>query len=119
MKAVTLAIGAMIFCASSAHGQAAAAKVRQAVEASVNGKCSDVLSAMVKHACEQQSSQMSATFKALGQLSDVSFKGFESTPNGNAEVYLVTHSKGTMIWMVVVAPDGKLSTFWSPGPTLK
>lgn len=115
--ATAVAACSAAFCLSTVHAQDAAGKVRQAIEESANGKCSDVLSTMVKYACDQQATQMAATFKALGKLSDVTYKGVETMPNGKAEVYLATHQNGKMMWMVVVAPDGKLSTFWSPGPT--
>lgn len=117
MKLTTAAAVSVAFLLSTAHAQEAAGKVQQAIEESANGKCSDVLSTMVKYACEQQTTQMAATFKALGKLKSVTYKGIESTPNGKGEVYLATHQNGKMMWMVVVAPDGKLSTFWSPGAT--
>lgn len=113
---IMLTLG-LLATAQLVHAQGAAGKVRQAIEETTNGKCSDVLSTMVKYACEQQSARMAETFKRLGRITDVSFKGLEATPNGQAEVYLATHQNGKMMWMVVVAPDGKLSTFWSPGPT--
>lgn len=116
MKLVTVAAVAAAFLLSTAHAQDAVGKVQQAIEESANKKCSDVLSTMVRYACEQQITQMAATFKTLGTLKSVTYKGMESTPNGKAEVYLATHQNGKMMWMVVVAPDGKLSTFWSPGP---
>lgn len=117
MKLVTVAAVSAAFFLSTAHAQEATGKVQQAIEESASGKCSDVLSTMVKYACEQQTTQMVATFKTLGKLKSVTYKGIESMPNGKAEVYLATHQNGKMMWMVVVAPDGKLSTFWSPGPT--
>lgn len=117
MKLVTATTMSVAFFLSAAHGQEATGKVQQAIEESANGKCSDVLSTVVKYACEQQATQMAATFKALGKLKGVTYKGTESTPNGKAEVYLATHQNGKMMWVVVVAPDGKLSTFWSPGAT--
>lgn len=117
MKLASVAAAAALFFSSTAYAQDAAGKVQQAIEESANGKCSDVLSTMVKYACDQQAPQMAVAFKALGSLKSVTFKGIESTPSGKAEVYLATHQNGKMMWMIVVAPDGKLSTFWSPGPT--
>lgn len=117
MRLTTASLVAIAFLLPVANAQEAAGKVQQAIEESANGKCSDVLSTLVKYACEQQATQMAATFKALGKLSSVTYRGIESTPMGKAEVYLATHQNGKMMWLVIVAPDGKLSTFWSPGAT--
>jgi hypothetical protein len=91
-------------------------KVREAIEASIQGKCSDVLSTMIKATCEGQLAQMSAVYSRLGALDSLEFKGLEATPSGQAEVYQAIHANGKMLWLVIKAPDGRLSTFWSPGP---
>lgn len=91
-------------------------KVREAIEASIQGECSDVLSTMIKAACEGQLARMSTLYSKLGALNSLEYKGLEDTPSGQAEVYQATHANGKMLWLVIKAPDGRLSTFWSPGP---
>lgn len=91
--------------------------VRKVIDASLKGECSDLLSTMVKSACQAQLANSTPIYQNLGPLQDVVFKGYENTPNGEAMVFQATHQNGGMLWAVIKAPDGKLSTFWSPGPT--
>lgn len=92
-------------------------KVRKVIEASLKGECSDMLSTMIKSACESQLASSIPVYQQLGPLKDLAFKGYENTPNGQAMVFQATHQNGKMLWMAIEAPDGKLSTFWSPGPS--
>jgi hypothetical protein len=103
-----------LLLASSCYAQKAQDMVQQSIEAAMRGQCSDVLSIMVKTACENQMPGMQQKISQLGKLKKVSYKGIENTPQGPVEVYLADHEAGKMIWMAVVAPDGKLSTLWAP-----
>ncbi|MCY1286883.1 hypothetical protein D9M68_336580 [compost metagenome] len=117
MKAIAISTCAMLLSYASPLLADTADKVRQAIEASMQGECSDVLSTMVKTACEGQTAQAANIYQRLGALNELIFKGYESTPNGKAEVYQAIHQNGKMLWLIIEAPDGRLSTFWSPGPT--
>ena len=100
-----------------ADTQKTADKVRKVIDASLKGECSDLLSTMIKSACQAQLANSTPIYQKLGPLQDVSYKGVENTPNGQAMVFEASHQNGHMLWAVIEAPDGKLSTFWSPGPT--
>lgn len=103
--------------AGTADTQQTADKVRKVIEASLQGECSNLLSTMIKSACQAQLPQSTPIYQKLGPLQDVTYQGVENTPNGQAMVFQASHQNGHMLWAVIEAPDGKLSTFWSPGPT--
>lgn len=109
--------GLIVGVAMPCSAQQAESEVRRAIQEAVQGRCSDVLSTMLKYTCEQQMPQAASTYKALGQLQGLAFRGYEATPAGQAEVYLATHAHGKMMWAAIKASDGKLTTLWSPGPT--
>ena len=89
--------------------------VRRAVEDAANGICSNVLSPMVKVACQQQMPNFKERIAALGPILSIEYQGDEITPQGAAEVYLVKHQKKAMAWMAIADNNGKLRVFWTPG----
>ncbi|CAK9889533.1 hypothetical protein ABE525_12365 [Pseudomonas wadenswilerensis] len=114
--AVGVTCAMLLAMTSLARAEHLEGQVREAIEAAMQGECSEVLSTMVKASCEGQIDRMTQALSQLGPLASVEFKGNEDTPSGSAEVYQATHANGKMLWLAIKAPSGKLSMFWSPGP---
>ncbi len=107
----------LIFSISgSAYGQASESQVRRAIVDYQQGTCSDVLSITVKYECSQTIEQYYRIVRDLGPLISLNYLGIEQTPKGPADAFLAKHENGEMLWLGMLAPDGKLSLFWSPGP---
>lgn len=110
----TLVIVCSAGLATIAAAQQSAGLVRTAVEDAMNGTCSQVLSTMVRTACQQQMPGMQQRLSQLGKIKEVKYQGQEQTPQGSAEVFLVIHEKGSLAWMAI-AENGRLRVFWTPG----
>ncbi|USX26048.1 hypothetical protein NHH73_26365 [Oxalobacteraceae bacterium OTU3CINTB1] len=87
--------------------------LKRALAESSKGKCSpDIMSPMLRGACEQQMPGMSQMLTNKGTVLSVEFMGTQTSGMGPAEVYKVKFSAGTMMWMINTGPDGKILVFW-------
>jgi hypothetical protein len=84
--------------------------------ANAHGDCpGNLMSPLLKDACEDQMSKMRPRFDALGAIKGAEYRGIQQTPNGPAEAYRVTFENGHMSWIISTGADGKIVILWSPG----
>lgn len=98
------------------HAQQHEALLKQVLGESAKGNCpASIMSPMLRGACESQMPGMSQALSSKGKISKAEFMGMQQSQMGPAEVYKVTFSAGTMMWMINTGPDGKIVVLWSPG----
>ena len=101
---------------SAAHAQQHAGLLKQAIVESAKGNCpASLMSPMLLGACQSQMPGMGQALAAKGAISKTEFMGMQASQMGPAEVYKVTFSTGTMMWMINSGPDGKILVLWTPG----
>lgn len=90
--------------------------LKRALTASANGKCpAEIMSPMLRGACEQQMPGMGQALASKGSIEKVEFVGIQASQMGPAEVYKVKFTAGNMMWMINTGPDGKILVLFSPG----
>lgn len=90
--------------------------LKRALTESAKGKCpAEIMSPMLKGACEQQMPAMAQALAGKGSIVDVEYVGTQASQFGPAEVYKVKFSSGNMMWMINTGPDGKIMVLFSPG----
>ena len=90
--------------------------LRQALAESAKGNCPEsIMSPLLRGACQSQMPGMKTAMAAKGSITKTEFMGMQASQMGPAEVYTVTFSSGTMMWMINTGPDGKIVVLWSPG----
>lgn len=88
----------------------------QALEASAKGNCpAAIMSPLLLGACESQMPNMGNMLGQKGKIVSTKYLGNQATPNGPAEVFLVSFDKGKMTWMINTGSDGKIVVLWSQG----
>lgn len=98
------------------QAQQHAGLLKQVLGESAKGNCpSSLMSPMLRGACESQMPGMAQGLTAKGPISKTEFMGMQPSQMGPAEVYRVTFSAGSMMWMINTGPDGKILVLWSPG----
>lgn len=97
---------------SGMHGEL----LKRALTESAKGKCpAEIMSPMLRGACEQQMPAMGQALASKGAIVDVEYVGTQGSQMGPAEVYKVKFSAGNMMWMINTGPDGKIMVLFSPG----
>lgn len=88
-----------------------------ALRSVAEGACPErLMNPLLLEQCEQQLGLMQQALVRMGSIQEARYRGIEQLPTGvQAEVYRVVFSRGTMIWMAALGPNGKLSVLWSPG----
>jgi hypothetical protein len=100
----------------TANAQQHADLLKQVLAENAKGNCpASLMSPLLKGACETQMPAMGQTLAAKGSVTKTEFMGMQQSQMGPAEVYKVTFSAGTMMWMINTGPDGKILVLWSPG----
>lgn len=89
--------------------------LEQALTAAAQGECpSEIMSPMLRGACEQQMPRMGRQLSRLGEIESIEYMGIQQTPSGPAEVYKVQYTQSSHMWMISSGPDGKAVILWSP-----
>lgn len=100
----------------TAYAQQHASLLKQVLEEAAKGNCpASLMSPMLRGTCETQMPGMMQMLAAKGSISKSEFMGMQQSMSGPAEVYKVTCSAGTMMWMINTGPDGKILVLWTSG----
>ncbi len=90
--------------------------LRNAIEAAGRGECPETLmTPLLIGACEDQQPGIGQRISSLGKIRKLRFMGIQNSQMGPAEVYRVTHERGTMTWMINTDGNGKILVFYTPG----
>ena len=90
--------------------------LRKAIEATARGECpGELMTPLLVSACEDQQPRMGQRITSLGNIKSFKFMGVQTSQMGPAEVYRVSHERGTMTWMINTDSQGKILVFWTPG----
>jgi len=100
----------------TSHAQQHDGLLKQVLGEIAKGKCpASLMSPLMRGTCETQMPRFAETLAAKGAIKATEFMGMQATPAmGPAEVFKVTFSAGTMMWMINTGPDGKILVLWSP-----
>lgn len=114
-----IAVALFVLCAafpSFAQSGQLANTLKQALQATATGTCpTDMMSPLLAAQCQQQQPQMGQTLAGLGPIQSTQFHGTQQSPGGVVEVYTVRFQRGSMVWMINLASDGRIGVLWSPG----
>jgi len=100
----------------TAYAQQHADLLKQVLAESAKGNCPEsLMSPMLRGACQNQMPNMKQALSAKGSITKTEFMGMQASQMGPAEVYKVTFSSGSMMWMINTGPDGKILVLWAPG----
>lgn len=90
--------------------------LKKAIDATARGECpQDLMTPLLVSACEDQQPRMAQRISSLGNIKSFKFMGVQTSQMGPAEVYRVSHERGTMTWMINTDSQGKILVFWTPG----
>lgn len=100
----------------TAHAQQHAGLLKQVLGETAKGNCpASLMSPLLRGTCETQMPGFAQSVAAKGEIKATEFMGMQATAVfGPAEVYKVTFSAGTMMWMINTGPDGKIMVLFSP-----
>ena len=80
-----------------------------------NGQCASEMTPILHAQCLQQIGNFRARLGGLGNISQVTFKGFQYENGSTSELYDIRFANGDMLWRIASDGHGQISMLWTPG----